>query len=129
LYWYGYGVPQNWPKAAMWYRKAANQGYAPAQSALASMFLEGEGVPQDNVRGYMWTSLAIAHTAPRLLQFRAESLERIGARMTIGQRRQAECMVQEWYAFREKRRHRRVVEWPHWMRLGERDDGERSRTR
>jgi TPR repeat protein len=31
-------------QAMMWYRKAAEQGYAPAQCNLAAMYAAGEGV-------------------------------------------------------------------------------------
>jgi hypothetical protein len=34
-------------KAAEWYRKAVEQGHAPAQNNLALMYLVGRGVPQD----------------------------------------------------------------------------------
>ena len=43
-----------------WYRQAAEQGYAPAQSNLGGMYAKGEGVPQDYVRAYAWFNLVAA---------------------------------------------------------------------
>lgn len=40
--------PKQFPKAAKWYAKAAAQGYAPAQNALALMYWDGRGVRRDD---------------------------------------------------------------------------------
>jgi TPR repeat protein len=45
--------------AASWLRRAAKQGYSPAQSMLSVLYLDGEGVPRDYVLAYMWINLAI----------------------------------------------------------------------
>ena len=50
----GEGVPQDDAEAVAWYRKAAEQGYAPAQSNLGFMYDEGKGVPQDDVEAIDW---------------------------------------------------------------------------
>ena len=42
----GDGVPQDFAEAMKWYRRAADQGYANAQSNLAIMYNNGHGVPQ-----------------------------------------------------------------------------------
>jgi TPR repeat protein len=73
LYYQGKGVPQDYAKAAGWYRKAADQGvpqdyteavgwdrkaadqgYARAQSALGYAYSEGKGVPQDYAQSAPW---------------------------------------------------------------------------
>jgi uncharacterized protein len=41
-----------------WYRKAAGQGHAPAWTRLGRMYTFGDGVPQSDVRAYMWHGLA-----------------------------------------------------------------------
>ena len=46
---YHFGVPQNYVEAMKWYRKAAEQGLAEAQSNLGMMYYHGEGVPKDYV--------------------------------------------------------------------------------
>jgi len=53
-YYYGNGVPQDYTKAAKWYRKAAEQGYAPAQSNLGVMYEHGKGVPKDYTKAVEW---------------------------------------------------------------------------
>ena len=41
-----------------WFRKAAEQGYAPAQTNLGNMYMEGRGVPQDDAEGVRWYRMA-----------------------------------------------------------------------
>ncbi|MFO7989486.1 MAG: tetratricopeptide repeat protein [Thermodesulfobacteriota bacterium] len=53
-------VPQDYKKAAYWYKKAAEQGYADAQHNLGFMYAEGQGVTQDLKLAYVWSSLAAA---------------------------------------------------------------------
>ena len=38
----------------MWYRKAADQGYAAAQASLAKLYVTGRGVPQDYAQAMAW---------------------------------------------------------------------------
>jgi TPR repeat protein len=54
----GYGVPQDYKTAMKWYRFAAEQGNAFAQSNLGGMYGNGTGVLQDYVRAYMWWNIA-----------------------------------------------------------------------
>lgn len=51
LYHNGQGVAQDYAQAAVWFRKAANQGDADAQSNLGSAYSNGQGVPQDVAQG------------------------------------------------------------------------------
>ena len=60
MYSNGEGVPENNAEAVRWYRLAAEQGDAYAQSDLGFMYSNGEGVPQNNVRAYVWFSIAAA---------------------------------------------------------------------
>ena len=41
------GVPQDDAEVVKWYRLAAEQGHASAQSNLGYMYENGQGVPQD----------------------------------------------------------------------------------
>lgn len=45
------GVPVDHKKAAEWFSKAAANDFAPSQYALAVMYLNGDGVPQDAEKG------------------------------------------------------------------------------
>ncbi|MGP9492362.1 tetratricopeptide repeat protein [Psychrobacter sp. AOP7-B1-24] len=50
----GKGVHQNYAKAAEWYRKAADQGYAKAQFNLGLAYYKGEGLRQDYAKAAEW---------------------------------------------------------------------------
>ena len=58
MYSEGQGVPKDKAEAAKWYRKAADQGYAPGQGELGRVYYLGWGVPQDYVQAYLWLSLS-----------------------------------------------------------------------
>jgi len=58
MYELGNGVPENDAEAVKWYRKAADQGHAKAQSNLGVMYFNGDGVPENHVRAYVWLSMA-----------------------------------------------------------------------
>ena len=45
----GYGVPEDYAEAAKWCRKAAEQGYARAQWMLGGIYVDGEGIPEDDI--------------------------------------------------------------------------------
>ena len=53
-YYSGKGVQQDYQKAAFWYTKSAEQGYAPAQGALADCYQYGKGVPIDIQKTVFW---------------------------------------------------------------------------
>lgn len=50
----GHGVPQDYRKAAVWYRKAAEQGHAGSQSNLGVMYANGQGVKQNDEEAASW---------------------------------------------------------------------------
>jgi TPR repeat protein len=47
LYTKGSGVPRDLNEAVRWYRKAAEQGFAPALHELGARYAAGSGVEQD----------------------------------------------------------------------------------
>ena len=48
-YYQGKGVPKNYQKAVYWLRKAAIQGYAPAELYMAIVYYDGgHGVPRND---------------------------------------------------------------------------------
>jgi len=47
-------------RAAALLRKSALQGFAPAQTSLAMLYLAGAGVSEDRVEAYAWLLLALA---------------------------------------------------------------------
>jgi len=58
MYRTGQGVPQDDTEALRWYRLAADQGNAFAQSNLGLMYSNGRGVPQDDTEAAKWYRLA-----------------------------------------------------------------------
>jgi tetratricopeptide (TPR) repeat protein len=44
----------HYQQALQWYRKAADQGYAPAQVNLGALYAEGHGVPRDFQEALAW---------------------------------------------------------------------------
>jgi hypothetical protein len=54
LYYYGYGVAQDYKAAAQWYRKAAEQGSAAGQCNLGFMYISGYGVAKDYSKAAEW---------------------------------------------------------------------------
>lgn len=61
--------PKDYSLAAIWYRKAAEQGDANAQNSLGILYDNGQGVPQDYAEAYFWYGLASAQL-PHLSQNR-----------------------------------------------------------
>jgi TPR repeat protein len=54
MYEKGDGVPQDYPQAASWFRKAAEQGAATAQNDLGTLYDHGQGVSQDHSQAAIW---------------------------------------------------------------------------
>jgi TPR repeat protein len=58
LYTKGSGIPQDLNEAVGWYRKAAEQGFAPALHELGARYAAGRGVEQDYVAAHVCLDLA-----------------------------------------------------------------------
>jgi len=58
MFYNGRGVPQNYAEAMKWYRLAADQGQARAQSGLGGMYASGQGVPKNDAEAIKWFRLA-----------------------------------------------------------------------
>jgi uncharacterized protein len=58
MYVNGQGVEKDYTEAVKWYRKAAEQNYALAQSNLGLMYKNGQGLEKDYVEAYAWLNLA-----------------------------------------------------------------------
>ena len=50
----GQGVEQDHEEAVLWFRNAADQGFALAQFKLANIYSNGQGVSQDLAQGVAW---------------------------------------------------------------------------
>ena len=60
MYASGFVVSLDSEKAAIWWRKSADQGDADSQYALGGLYRAGLGVPQDYAEAYFWLDLAAA---------------------------------------------------------------------
>jgi hypothetical protein len=58
LYDQGHGVPQDYAQAAIWYRRAAEQGNVAAQANLSKLYEDGRGVLKNYAEAYFWIDLA-----------------------------------------------------------------------
>lgn len=50
----------NQQEATKWFQKAAEEGQPMSQVALAFAYYDGEGVPQNHLLAYVWSSIAVA---------------------------------------------------------------------
>ena len=56
----GVSGPENYAKAARWYRRAAEQEFAPAQYSLGRLYAAGDGVRPDYAEALRWFRRAAA---------------------------------------------------------------------
>ncbi|WP_186894750.1 tetratricopeptide repeat protein [Acetobacterium malicum] len=59
LYEHALGVDRDKEKALLWYLRAANHGYAPAQTAAASLYLDGDDGQADYGEAYRLLTMAV----------------------------------------------------------------------
>jgi hypothetical protein len=85
-------VAQNYAEAARWYRLAADQGIAAAQSNLGILYANGQGVAQNYILSHMWFNLAAAQGDAAALANR----EYAAAEMTPEQIAEAQRLAREW---------------------------------
>jgi TPR repeat protein len=87
-------VPRNPAQAVKLFRLAAKHGEAGAQFSLGSAYERGSGTTQDQVRAYMWYSLAAASGDSYAARF-AQDRDKIASKMTAAQISQARAMAQK----------------------------------
>ena len=92
MYGQGLGVSQDYRWAVFWYRRSAEQGYAPAQKLLGLMYFGGRGIPQDYVLAHKWCNLAAARGDSEARECRDEVQEM----MSQVQVREAQRLAREW---------------------------------
>jgi TPR repeat protein len=77
-YFEGQIIEQDHDRCAWWIRRAALAGHPYAQGFLGVMYVDGVGVPQDDVEAYVWHAVAAANGEENA----AESLERLARNLT-----------------------------------------------
>ena len=91
-------MPQDAAEAVAWYRRAAEQGDATAQSNLGAMYAEGLGVPQDAVEAHMWLTIAASRSTGADREQIVTARAAVAARMTPTDVREANRRAQAWHA-------------------------------
>jgi len=61
MYEFGNGVPKDYAQALLWYRKAADKGFAIAEFRLGVLCANGLGVPLDQAQSAAWFQKAAEH--------------------------------------------------------------------
>ena len=89
-------VDQDPAEALKWYRKAADQGDHCAQNNLGCMYAQGDGVPKDTVRAYMYFNLAAMDSSSSFREKRENSREKVAKEMTTVQIAEAQKLSREW---------------------------------
>lgn len=83
------GVRRDYAEAARWFLKAASRGDLQGQQRVAQMYMEGNGLPRDDVRAYAWFTLAIEASKRAKLElsihYNTKDRELVGSRMTRSQ--------------------------------------------
>lgn len=67
LYSYGRGVPQSYPKAEEWFRKAAEQGDASGEYALGMFYRTGAAGNHDDKAAFVWLKKAADQDNPEAM--------------------------------------------------------------
>ena len=93
MYANGEGVPKDAAEAVRWYRLAAEQGNAIAQSNLGFRYANGEGVPEDDVTAYAWLNIAAAQGQSRA----NKGKELVARHMTQSQVAKAQKLSREYW--------------------------------
>ena len=77
-----------------WYRKAAEQGHANAQSNLGWAYSKGEGAPKDYVQAFCWFTLAakrsVGEDRDKYSNYRDDAAARLSPDQLAEARRMAE---------------------------------------
>lgn len=97
-YYLGHGLTQDFAQAAIWWQKAAEQGYPQAQNNLGVLYNAGKGVPQSYSEAYFWQNLSAARTNGTLQAQFAKNRDESAARLSIWERQRVQKRASKWAA-------------------------------
>lgn len=83
---------QDTTQAVRWYRLAAEQGFALAQTNLGAMYFDGDGMPQDYVLAHMWANLGASGGN----EIGRQNRSLYAAKMTPAQIAKAQKLAHDW---------------------------------
>jgi TPR repeat protein len=98
MYYRGEGLPQDYEKAALWYRRAAERGDVDAQLNFGLMLAQGLGVTQSYFEAFKWFELAVIN-APNSEFYDKAYLNRENAASMLDRKaiEKAERWAQDWH--------------------------------
>ena len=92
MYGKGQGVVQDDKEAVRWYRLAADQGDAIAQSKLGLRYKYGVGVPQNLIEAHKWFNLSGSNGEEGAAALRDD----VASKMTEDQIAEAQALARDW---------------------------------
>lgn len=95
-YYLGHGVALDYVQAAIWWRKAADQGYADAQNNLGVLYNSGKGVPQSYAEAYFWENLAASRATPQLRAQFAKNRDDSASKLSLFERLRVQKRAAKW---------------------------------
>lgn len=97
-YYLGRGIAQDYAQAAIWWRSAAEQGYADAQNNLGVLYNSGKGIPQSYSEAYFWQNLAAARAnGAAQVQF-AKNRDDSATKLSFFERLRVQKRAAKWFA-------------------------------
>ncbi|HEY1986502.1 MAG TPA: tetratricopeptide repeat protein [Terracidiphilus sp.] len=97
-YYLGRGIAQDFAQAAVWWKNAADQGYADAQNNLGVLYNSGKGVPQSFSEAYFWQNLAAARANGSLQTQFAKNRDDSASRLTFFEKLRVQKRASKWAA-------------------------------
>jgi uncharacterized protein len=95
-YFLGRGVPIDYVQAAIWWRKAADQGYPEAQNNLGVLYNSGKGVPQSFAEAYFWQNLAASRANGPLQEQFAKNRDESASKLWLLSRLKVQQRAAKW---------------------------------
>ena len=95
-YFLGNGVPIDYVQAAVWWRKAADQGYPDAQNNLGVLYNAGKGVPQSFAEAYFWQNLAAARASGNMQALFAKNRDESASKLWLLSRLKVQQRAAKW---------------------------------
>jgi len=97
-YYLGRGVALDYVQAAIWWRKAADQGCPDAQNNLGVLYNSGKGVPQSYAEAYFWENLAAARASGPLQSQFAKNRDESASKLWFYERSKVQKRAEKWAA-------------------------------
>ena len=101
-YYAGIGVEKSLSEAIYWITRSVEQGEPFAYDSLGEILLDGNGFVQDDIETYKWTKLG-QKSLPKGItkENNAKRLATLSKRMTEGQIKEADALVENWRPLRQ----------------------------